>query len=112
MSKAILVMDMPSTCLGCPLKYKSEEMHLGNFTYQSLYRCGHEPDGLDEDEGDMVYLNDIMMKGKPEWCPLKEMPSKKESLNGIGTTEGMGYNNGYNACIDEILKGAEENEID
>lgn len=106
MSKAILVMDMPATCLGCPLKYKSEEMHLGNFTYQSLYRCGHEPDGLDEDEGDMVYLNDIMMKGKPEWCPLKPMPNNLK--NQIGDTEWQeGFVDGFNSCIDEIMKGSE-----
>ena len=112
MSKAILVMDMPVTCLGCPLKYKSEEMPLGNFTYQSLFRCKYEPDGLDEDEGDMVYLNDIMMKGKPEWCPLRELMEKKEhvkSYDFLSEQKANSFVDGYNACIDEIMKGSEEN---
>ena len=51
MSKAILVMDMPKNCIECPFRYKSEEMALGNFTYQSLFRCKFEPEDLDEDEG-------------------------------------------------------------
>lgn len=97
MSKAILVMDMPKLCLECPFKYKSEDIPLGNFTYQSLFRCKGEPEGLCEDDGDTVYLNDIMMKSKPTWCPLKPMPSRfnEEHFNR--------YEDGYNACIDAIL---------
>ena len=107
--KAILVInEMPKNCLECPFRYKSEEMPLGNFTYQSLFRCKREPEGLCEDDGDIVYLNDIMMKSKPDWCPLKPMPEKKELKNiECGYNE---YSNtefweavGYNACIDEIL---------
>ena len=40
---------------------------------------------------------------KPEWCPLKELPEKQEDLpTNI-------YREGWNACIDKILKGSEEN---
>ena len=105
MSKAIVVMDMPKNCLECPFRYKSEEKPLGNFTYQSLFRCKYEPDGLDEDEGDMVYLNDIMMKSKPEWCPLREVPQKPD----YPPINEQSYVAGWNACIDEIMKGSEEN---
>lgn len=98
--KAILVIEMPKNCLECPFRYKSEEMPLGNFTYQSLFRCKFEPEGLCEDDGDIVYLNDLMMKSKPDWCPLKLMIEKKE--NAIGTNY-QRFVNGYNACIDEIL---------
>ena len=92
-------MDMPKNCLECPFRYKSEEMSLGNFTYQSLFRCKFEPEELCEDDGDTVYLNDLMMKAKPDWCPLKPMPEKKQNtLYSIGA-----WNSGYNACIDEIL---------
>ena len=106
MSKAILVMDMPKKCLECPLKYKSEELSLGNFTYQQLFRCKYEPEDISEDDGDIVYLNDIMMKGKPNWCPLREVPQKKDYYfdGSIWTHERIGWN----ACIDTILKeGAE-----
>lgn len=101
MSKAVLVIDMPSSCLECPLSHKSEEIPLGNFTYQSLFRCKFEPEDLCEDDGDTVYLNDIMMKSKPNWCPLRELPEKKSVY-----TNGH-YTDGYNACIDELLKGEE-----
>ena len=102
MGKCILVLDdMPKNCLECPFRYKSEEMSLGNFTYQSLFRCKFEPEGLCEDEGDTVYLNDLMMKGKPDWCPLKPMPSKKDDdFYDWGKANQI---KGYNACIDEIL---------
>ena len=104
-------MDMPNSCLECPLRYKSEEMPLGNFTYQSLFRCKYEPEDLCEDDGDTVYLNDIMKKSKPTWCPLKTMPQKKErevveeNYNG-GYSHGIVH--GYNACIDELLSEKEQ----
>lgn len=118
MSKAILVMDMPETCLECPFKYKSEEMPLGNYTYQSLFRCRYEPEHYDEDEEVYTdYLNDIMMKGKPDWCPLREVPQKKDEWipTVIQDIEVCGrkkdkFVSGYNACIDEIMRGSEENE--
>ncbi len=107
MSKAILVMDMPSSCLECPFRYKSEEMPLGNFTYQSLFRCKNEPINISEDDGDIVYLNDVMMKGKPEWCPLREVP-QKHTIHCIDTTHHRHVKQGWNYCIDTILKeGAE-----
>lgn len=106
--KAILVLEMPKNCLECPFRYKSEEMSLGNFTYQSLFRCKFEPEGLCEDDGDTVYLNDIMMKSKPDWCPIKPMPDKAEvsdcdELCDTDDWYDSGYADGYNACIDEIL---------
>ena len=108
MSKAIVIIDMPEICLECPFRYKSEEMALGNFTYQSLFRCKFEPEGLSEDEGDMVYLNDIMMQGKPDWCPLREVPQKKPALE----ADKYYYALGYNTCIYDILKGSEGNALD
>jgi hypothetical protein len=103
--KAILVLEMPENCLECPFRYKSEEMFLGNFTYQSLFRCKFEPEGLCEDDGDTVYLNDIMMKSKPDWCPLKPMPEKIQVCGKYPQPDGIvpSCKIGYNACIDEIL---------
>jgi len=102
--KAILVLDkMPKNCLECPFRYKSEEMTLGNFTYQSLFRCKFEPEGLCEDDGDTVYLNDIMMKSKPDWCPLKRIPRKKPTIGKESDNDILCMNAGFNACIDEIL---------
>ena len=40
---------------------------------------------------------------KPDWCPLKPMPNKNTKQYSDGYKYGKGYQNGYNACIDEIL---------
>jgi hypothetical protein len=44
---------------------------------------------------------------KPDWCPLRELPERKEELpvekyefGGIGKA----FVSGWNACLDEILK--------
>ena len=106
MSKCFLVMDMPSSCLECPLRYESEEISLGNFSYQKLFRCKCEPENISEDNGDIVFLNNIMMESKPDFCPLRKLPEKK---NEDATFYDSDYYTslGYNACIDELLKGEE-----
>ena len=104
MSKAVLVMDMPSSCLECPLRYESEEISLGNFSYQKLFRCKCEPENISEDNGDIVFLNNIMMESKPDWCPLRELPKKKPTIGKESDNDILCMNAGYNACIDELLK--------
>ena len=38
---------------------------------------------------------------RPDWCPLREVPQKQEDLpTNI-------YREGWNACIDEIMKGVQ-----
>lgn len=39
-------------------------------------------------------------KGKPDWCPLREVPKKLD----YPPMNESSYVAGYNACIDEILK--------
>ena len=83
MSKAVLVMDMPSSCEEC------------NFQQYGICHAVRKcitgtPKGLKE---------------KPDWCPLKPMPSKKYKPT---KSESVAcFNIGYNACIDELLKGEE-----
>ena len=43
---------------------------------------------------------------KPDWCPIKEAPKKSEVVP-LGE---MSYVSGWNACVDEILKGVDKNE--
>lgn len=85
MSKAILVMDMPKNCNECDVictKY-----------YSALHN------------GDIAVLT------KPNGCPLKELPQRKGLLNQLPMYDtDTHYEQGWNACIDEILKGSEENE--
>ena len=90
MSKAILVIDMPKCCDECNLHYERDCAD-----YCSI---GNE------------YIDINVSKRKPDWCPLKEVPEKKEreivqeTYNG-GYSHGIVY--GWNACIDKILKGSE-----
>lgn len=50
--------------------------------------------------------------GKPDWCPLQELPEKKEEFElreFKGSMKGtwkvpLIENKGFNACLDEILK--------
>lgn len=80
MSKAILVLDMPDSCLGCPLYH-------GDFEHRCkpIHKINHE------------FLN------RPDWCPLKEFP-KRDDNEGLYQLEyTQGYMSGWNACLNEIL---------
>ena len=76
--KAILVLEMPSSCSECPCCYVPRcEVNEKTLKTSEIYQC------------------------KPDWCPLKPMPSKKEKPT---KSESVAcFNIGYNACIDEIL---------
>ena len=97
MSKVMLIMDKINACIECPLCFKAEEMSIGAFKYERLYSCKRVPDDVED-----IYLEDILHK-KPDWCPLKDVPEKREQAE---FPKGYydGWNNGFNACIDEILK--------
>jgi len=88
MSKAILVIDMPRCCKECLLI-----LRYGNcFCVKELRECS----GKDKNVR------------KPDWCPLREVPQKKELYLAINSEKG--YCEGYNACIDEIGGGANETD--
>ena len=87
MSKAVLVMDMPEqVCQKCTLCYETED---------DEYLC--------------CAVGKLVPDGeKPDWCPLRELPKKKETVhpqecyeNSYCTDE---MKAGWNACLDEILK--------
>ena len=94
MSKAILVMDMPDSCMGC------------NFLY-----CDAENNSESCQAREKSRIVDLEKDDKPDWCPLREMPEKKEThtvlvLNAAGSwSEAM--KSGWNACIDAIGGGDE-----
>lgn len=80
--KAILVIDMPKSCEECPMLTKADE-------------CIWQ----DEDANWDADTWDDLMAG----CPLKKLPEKQVYPN----VHSRYYVNGYNACIDEILKESE-----
>lgn len=80
MSKAMLIMDMPSSCMECQLCYNED-----------FPMC----------EAGGRRIKDDNIEKRQEWCPLREVPQKKEESS-IGGLEFV-YMEGYNDCIDEIL---------
>lgn len=94
MAKAVLVMDdMPECCADCYCGYFERDTKELNLV------CG----ATGEDANNV---------GKPEWCPLRELPEKKEEFElrkCKGSVKGtwkapLIENKGFNACLDEILK--------
>lgn len=88
MAKAVLVMDMPEqVCQKCSLCYETEN----DDEYLCCAAGKLSPDGE-----------------KPDWCPLRELPEKKETFTTLEChsngrwTEGMKA--GWNACLDEITR--------
>lgn len=90
MSKAILVMDMPSNCKECEL-----------YVYYRQYAG---------DKGDCfcgMTKKDADFNNRPKSCPLREVPQKTD-FRKAKTETVANWIEGYNACIDTILKeGAE-----
>lgn len=86
--KAILVIDKPENCYSCRF---CQDIH------GSCYCCGC---------GDTWYkhqLEDEEMSSKPDWCPLKPIPEKKNSQWILFENKEDEYHIGWNDCIDEIL---------
>lgn len=86
MSKAMLIMDMPSRCLDCKLA----EFHLDHI---KCYVNG---------------MTTIEITKKPSCCPLRKVP-EKQNLD-IQTCSALSFSEeeidmarGYNACVDKIL---------
>lgn len=101
MSKSIILIETPQRCSMCKFLNGTENgyhyCHMLDFDYQ-----------VDE------YMQSTP-KGKPDWCPLKEVPDKKKEkqymkrLNSNRNIETYGERTdlcavGWNDCIDEILK--------
>lgn len=100
MSKVILVLDMPSRCWDCPC-------YMG---YIDSDKCKVVMEDLHYKE---LSYSDVWNK-RPDWCPLRKLPKKKQELyqlnrrdsSGEFETYGVSVDNlaiGYNQCIDDIL---------
>ena len=96
MDKAVLIMDdMPECCADCPCSFFERDNPILNLI------CG-------------VTQENAYNVGKPDWCPLRELPEKNpnnpELKPGVYYTE-KGYEvfkSGWNACLDKILEGRDE----
>ena len=60
MAKGIILLeDIPRSCVECPMCYHATDMSIGKFQYERLYRCGLEPEDVEQ-----VYLEDICHKSQ------------------------------------------------
>lgn len=94
MAKAMLVIDMPECCADCQL---ATDDLIG------LYHCTVT---------DNYYSADESMEGRDSSCPLRELPEKRDTIiyqNDSWVTAGeKTKNEGFNACLDEILKDGDK----
>ena len=110
MSKAVLVMDMPKDCCDCKFCRELDE---------GVKACCEIMDNPSNSELCRIIDVHYCME-KPDWCPLRELPEKKDSMNLNSIMEKCKDRDsimdsvlkqfivdGYNACIDELLKGEE-----
>ena len=90
MRKSVLVMKTPENCLDCQFCYELDE---------GVAACC----SISDDDQDTSLMKKIdceygYCQGKPDWCPLKELPNKKnwgEIFNGNVK--------GWNDCLKEII---------
>lgn len=90
MAKAVLIMDdMPECCADC---------HCGYFergTKELNLVCGATGE-------------DANNAGKPDWCPLRELPKHKRTIGAVDEGKKLLLNAGWNDCLDEIIKERKE----
>ncbi len=91
MSKAVLVMDISECCADCPCSFFERDNPILNLI------CG-------------VTQEDAYNVGKPDWCPLRELPEKKERR--IGEHGERMFRAGFNACLNEIMRQGMSDSVD
>ena len=100
-SKSVLVIETPENCYDCPFGTS----YCGELEYEGYCELA---DCLDYDVILMTEEHyDCESKSRPEWCPLREMPEKK---NFWSEEHGGKFSEGWNACIDAIVGGGNHND--
>ena len=99
--KAVLVVDMPTSCEDCHLRLALDRYRCINTKENRLRWCGDE---------DGFYTSDT----KPSWCPLRPLPQKADKGMEVDISGGDDYESGYihgwhrgvdkgwNDCLEEI----------
>ena len=80
MDKAILVIDMPESCIKCPV---CASYQASAFSTREVW-CATNGKDVEPDS-------------KPDWCPLQPVPDKVEVFMD-------NWAEGYNACLEDILE--------
>ena len=88
MSKSVLVIDTPITCMRCPFG-----LFISDYIFFVIT--------IDIDGAAKQIRNDLYGIKRQNWCPLKLLP-EKDTKNHFPDEFEDGYAIGWNACIDEI----------
>lgn len=96
MSKSVLVIDTPESCLDCRFCYELDE---------GIEACC----SISDDDKDASLMKKIdceygYHQSKPDWCPLMDLPEKDNGDYPANTSD-AGFAEGQNQCIDEITGG-------
>lgn len=95
MSKAVYVMDMPKNgCIDCVFCFEIDE---------GIEACCTITGELN-DEDSFRKIEEDYCQCKPDWCPLKPMPEKKEKVvkgHSMGIVS-CAFADGWNDCINAI----------
>lgn len=94
MAKAVLVMDMPERCDKCLLLLKIPQK-------DGLALCLARPTNGQEE-----YNPKREKSWRPDWCPLRKLPERKKLT--YTDLDADNKANGWNDCLDEILKERKE----
>ena len=86
MSKSVLVMDTPGSCMGCNFFICDGDTNMDCCMARETARPV-----------------DLEKYDKPEWCPLKPLPEK---MTGVASTDHWkSIKEGWNGCINKITGG-------
>lgn len=106
MSKSALVIDTPENCYDCPFgtSYCGKLECAG--CCELAYRLNQDVILMTEEHYDRE------SKSRPEWCPLKPLPKKKEYIVPNDNVESQKdiIAVGWNACLREITETSDENK--
>ena len=86
MSKSVLVIDTPGSCMGCNFFIFDGDTNMDSCMARETARSV-----------------DLEKYDKPDWCPLKPLPEK---ITGVATTDHWkSIKEGWNGCINKITGG-------
>ena len=93
MSKSVLIIDTPETCVDCQFCYEFDE------GIEAC--CSITDDDTDKSLMKEIDCEDGYCQGKPDWCLLKELPEEENDFSGDEFEDGFTF--GWNACVREIM---------
>lgn len=96
MKKAVIVIDMPVNCYGCPF----------GDTHRIYEQCWITKQGIQDDMDDLELYEEMP---RPKWCPLRPLPEKWERQP-YNSQSRVDWKIGYNDCLDDIQGIEDEQE--